>query len=120
MIVEAPWPQPTSATNAPRSSFPGHRRVMEPTPGPGTACEQLVAAREHAAAFSGGVLRWQRIAAGGRVVPEVAPGDYEGERQCLAGLGFEIHSGEHPFMPVDAFYLDDPDGNEVEIATWRG
>ena len=51
---------------------------------------------------------------------EVAPVDYERERERLAGLGFEIRGGEHPFMPVEAFYLDDPDGNEVEIATWRG
>jgi catechol 2,3-dioxygenase-like lactoylglutathione lyase family enzyme len=51
---------------------------------------------------------------------EVAPEDYEGERQRLTGLGFEIRSGKHPFMPVEAFYLDDPDGNEIEIATWRG
>src|SRR5438067_5607064 len=43
---------------------------------------------------------------------EVAPEDYERERQRLADLGYEIRSGEHPFMPVDAFYLDDPDGNE--------
>jgi catechol 2,3-dioxygenase len=51
---------------------------------------------------------------------EVAPEDYERERERLAGLGFEIRHGEHPFMPVDAFYLDDPDGNEIEIVTWRG
>lgn len=51
---------------------------------------------------------------------EVAPHDYERERQRLTGLGFAIRGGEHPFMPVDAFYLDDPDGNEIEIATWRG
>ncbi len=51
---------------------------------------------------------------------EVAPEDFERERERLAGLGFEIRTGEHPFLPVDAFYLDDPDGNEVEIATWRG
>ena len=51
---------------------------------------------------------------------EVAPQDYEHERERLTGLGFEIRSGEHPFMPVEAFYLDDPDGNEIEIATWRG
>jgi hypothetical protein len=25
-----------------------------------------------------------------------------------------------PRQAVDAFYLDDPDGNEIEIATWRG
>jgi catechol 2,3-dioxygenase-like lactoylglutathione lyase family enzyme len=51
---------------------------------------------------------------------EVAPEDFLSERERLTGLGFEIRSGEHPFMPVDAFYLDDPDGNEIEIATWRG
>jgi catechol 2,3-dioxygenase-like lactoylglutathione lyase family enzyme len=51
---------------------------------------------------------------------EVAPEDYLSERERLSALGFEIRGGEHPFMPVDAFYLDDPDGNEIEIATWRG
>src|SRR5207302_4056341 len=51
---------------------------------------------------------------------EVAPQDYESERERLATLGFEIRGGEHPVMPVEAFYLDDPDGNEIEIATWAG
>ena len=51
---------------------------------------------------------------------EVAPEDFDGERERLAGLGFELRGGQHPFMPVEAFYLDDPDGNEIEIATWRG
>jgi catechol 2,3-dioxygenase-like lactoylglutathione lyase family enzyme len=51
---------------------------------------------------------------------EVAPEDYASERERLAGLGFELRGGKHPFMPVEAFYLDDPDGNEIEIATWRG
>jgi catechol 2,3-dioxygenase-like lactoylglutathione lyase family enzyme len=51
---------------------------------------------------------------------EVAPEDYAGEKERLAAAGFALRSGEHPFMPVEAFYLDDPDGNEVEIATWRG
>jgi catechol 2,3-dioxygenase len=51
---------------------------------------------------------------------EVAPEDYEPERARLAAAGFELRGGEHPFMPVEAFYLDDPDGNEIEIATWRG
>jgi catechol 2,3-dioxygenase-like lactoylglutathione lyase family enzyme len=50
---------------------------------------------------------------------EVAPEDFLSERQRLTALGFEIRDGEHPFMPVDAFYVDDPDGNEIEIATWR-
>jgi len=51
---------------------------------------------------------------------EVAPEDYDREQQRLVELGFELRGGQHPFMPVDAFYLDDPDGNEIEIATWRG
>jgi catechol 2,3-dioxygenase-like lactoylglutathione lyase family enzyme len=51
---------------------------------------------------------------------EVAPEDYDRERQRLADLGFDLRGGQHPFMPVDAFYLDDPDVNEIEIATWRG
>lgn len=51
---------------------------------------------------------------------EVGPADYAAERERLAALGYELRGGQHPFMPVDAFYLDDPDGNEVEIATWRG
>ncbi|HEY3061197.1 MAG TPA: VOC family protein [Chloroflexota bacterium] len=51
---------------------------------------------------------------------EVAPEQFEPERERLTGLGFELRTGQHPFMPVEAFYLDDPDGNEIEIATWRG
>jgi len=45
---------------------------------------------------------------------------YESEKQRLSAAGFALRGGVHPFMPVDAFYLDDPDGNEIEIATWRG
>jgi catechol 2,3-dioxygenase-like lactoylglutathione lyase family enzyme len=51
---------------------------------------------------------------------QVAASDFETERERLAGLGFELRTGQHPFMPIDAFYLDDPDGNEIEIAAWRG
>jgi catechol 2,3-dioxygenase-like lactoylglutathione lyase family enzyme len=50
----------------------------------------------------------------------VPPDQFESERERLTSLGFELRTGEHPFMPVEAFYLDDPDGNEIEIATWRG
>ena len=38
----------------------------------------------------------------------------------LEGEGFEIRGGEHAFMEVDALYIDDPDGNDVEIVTMRG
>jgi catechol 2,3-dioxygenase-like lactoylglutathione lyase family enzyme len=51
---------------------------------------------------------------------EVALSHFEAERARLAGLGYELRTGQHPFMPVDAFYVDDPDGNEIEIAAWRG
>jgi catechol 2,3-dioxygenase-like lactoylglutathione lyase family enzyme len=51
---------------------------------------------------------------------EVALSDFEAERTRLAGLGYELRTGQHPFMPVDAIYVDDPDGNEIEIAAWRG
>ena len=51
---------------------------------------------------------------------EVAAEDFEAERDRLSGLGFELRTGEHPFLPVEAFYVDDPDGNEIEIACWRG
>jgi len=48
---------------------------------------------------------------------EVAPEDFEAEKVRIAGLGVEVRDGEHPFLPVRAFYVDDPDGNEVEIVT---
>jgi glyoxylase I family protein len=51
---------------------------------------------------------------------EVAPEDFRGLQDRLRGQGYAPRSGQHPFMPVDAFYVDDPDGNEVEIAAWRG
>jgi catechol 2,3-dioxygenase-like lactoylglutathione lyase family enzyme len=51
---------------------------------------------------------------------EVTPDDFEPERRRLQAAGFQLRTGQHPFLPVDAFYLDDPDGNEIEIAAWRG
>lgn len=50
---------------------------------------------------------------------EVAPGDFDALRTRMQAEGFEVRDGEHPFMPVEAFYIDDPDGNEVEIVTAR-
>jgi catechol 2,3-dioxygenase len=50
----------------------------------------------------------------------VAPEAYASEKARLGAAGYTLRGGEHPFMPVEAFYLDDPDGNEIEIATWRG
>jgi catechol 2,3-dioxygenase-like lactoylglutathione lyase family enzyme len=46
---------------------------------------------------------------------EIASADFEAERARLQGLGFVVRTGEHPFLNVQAIYVDDPDGNEVEI-----
>jgi catechol 2,3-dioxygenase len=46
---------------------------------------------------------------------EVAPEDLEAERDRIVQRGIPIRSGKHPFLPLEAFYIDDPDGNEVEI-----
>ena len=48
---------------------------------------------------------------------ELAPGEFERERERLEGLGFDVRLGEHPFLPLRGMYIDDPDGNEVELIT---
>ena len=50
---------------------------------------------------------------------EVAPEDFDALLSRLKAEGLETRKGEHPFMQVEAFYIDDPDGNEVEIVTAR-
>jgi hypothetical protein len=49
----------------------------------------------------------------------VAPEDFETERTRLEGLGLEVRFGEHPFLPLKGMYIDDPDGNEVELISAR-
>jgi len=51
---------------------------------------------------------------------EVAAGALQTERERIEKLGIPTRSGVHPFLPVAAFYLDDPDGNEVEIVARTG
>lgn len=52
---------------------------------------------------------------------ELAPQEFEHERERLSSLGFDVRLGEHPFLPVRGMYIDDPDGNEVElIASTQG
>lgn len=51
---------------------------------------------------------------------EVPADQLEAERSRLSGLGLEVRGGDHPFLPVEAFYLDDPDGNEIEIVARVG
>ena len=50
---------------------------------------------------------------------EVAREDFESERERLQALGFDVRLGEHPFLPLKGMYLDDPDGNEVELIAMK-
>ncbi len=50
---------------------------------------------------------------------EVSQEDWDSERARLEGLGIDARFGEHPFLPLRGMYLDDPDGNEVEIIARR-
>ena len=50
---------------------------------------------------------------------EVAREDFESERERLQSLGFDVRFGEHPFLPLKGMYLDDPDGNEVELIAMK-
>jgi catechol 2,3-dioxygenase-like lactoylglutathione lyase family enzyme len=49
----------------------------------------------------------------------VPAGTLAAARRQLEAQGFEVRTGEHPFLPVEAIYVDDPDGNEVELVTTR-
>jgi catechol 2,3-dioxygenase-like lactoylglutathione lyase family enzyme len=51
---------------------------------------------------------------------EIGAADLQSERSRLEGLGFEVRTGQHPFLSVEAIYIDDPDGNEVELVAWTG
>jgi catechol-2,3-dioxygenase len=46
---------------------------------------------------------------------ELAPEDFDAEQARLASLGFALRSGQHPIIPSRTLYLDDPEGNEVEL-----
>ena len=50
---------------------------------------------------------------------EVVPEDFETERARMEGQGMQPRFGEHPFLPLKGMYVDDPDGNEVEIIARR-
>lgn len=46
---------------------------------------------------------------------EVEAAELESWRTQLSGAGLEVRTGEHPFLPVEAIYVNDPDGYEIEI-----
>ncbi len=46
---------------------------------------------------------------------EIAHEDFDAESARLKAAGLDVRLGEHPFLAVKGMYLDDPDGNEVEL-----
>lgn len=46
---------------------------------------------------------------------EVAPEDFDPLQARLRDLGHQLRTGQHPVIPSRTLYLNDPDGNEVEI-----
>ncbi|HEX5504434.1 MAG TPA: VOC family protein [Thermomicrobiales bacterium] len=51
---------------------------------------------------------------------EVAPEDFDGVREHLQRLGHTLRTGRHPVIPSRTVYVDDPDGNEVELICRAG
>lgn len=46
---------------------------------------------------------------------EVAPEDFDAVEKHLRANGYAPRDGRHPVVPSRTIYVDDPDGNEVEI-----
>jgi len=40
---------------------------------------------------------------------------FDGVLAALRARGFAVRSGQHPVLPSRTMYVDDPDGNEVEL-----
>ena len=45
----------------------------------------------------------------------IAAADFDATRVSLEQRGFTIRTGQHPVIPSRTMYIDDPDGNEVEL-----
>jgi catechol 2,3-dioxygenase len=45
----------------------------------------------------------------------IAANEFAAVRAGLVANGFTVRTGEHPILPSRTMYLDDPDGNEVEL-----
>jgi len=46
---------------------------------------------------------------------EIAPEDFDAERERLTSLGYAVRTGQHPIVPSRTMYVNDPEGNEVEL-----
>lgn len=40
---------------------------------------------------------------------------YDAAHEALVQRGFAVRTGQHPVLPSRTMYVDDPDGNEVEL-----
>ena len=45
----------------------------------------------------------------------VPPDAFDAARDALAAAGLDLRTGQHPILPSRTMYVDDPDGNEVEL-----
>jgi catechol-2,3-dioxygenase len=45
----------------------------------------------------------------------VAADAFDAAQAALTRRGFAIRTGQHPILPSRTMYVDDPDGNEVEL-----
>jgi catechol-2,3-dioxygenase len=50
---------------------------------------------------------------------EVPESEFDAERARLVEAGLEVRTGEHPVIRSKTLYIDDPDGNEVELISAR-
>ena len=46
---------------------------------------------------------------------EIAAADFDDEKARLESMGYTVRSGQHPVLPSRTMYIDDPEGNEVEL-----
>ena len=46
---------------------------------------------------------------------EVTPDSFDAFNEEFSSRGLEVRSGQHPVIPSRTLYIDDPDGNEVEL-----
>ena len=48
----------------------------------------------------------------------ISASDYEAEKQRLQNLGWDVETGEHPWVHYRSLYITDPEGNVVEFVCY--
>jgi catechol-2,3-dioxygenase len=51
---------------------------------------------------------------------EISLADFEGELKRLRALGLQVETGEHAWVDWRSLYLNDPEGNQVELVCYDG